>query len=953
MPTNPKELPTLRDSKDPRQVDMFQRDVREIIRRLREDMEAADAVTAEELAAAIAELEASIGSVVSGVSSVTSSDSALVISPTTGAVVASINESALSGIPESAVTGLVADLAARPTGSGTGGRSTRWTGASTLGNGAFTDDGTNVSTDGTLTLTSMTPGSVLFAGTGGVVSQDNTNLFWDDTNNRLGVKTNAPVKPLHVVGDACVTGSSSVLTVGTTGITMPLFVATTEFSKDGDFNSSIVSVYSSLNAAHCGEHMSFRGRGTASAPAAVQSGDYLGQFAFTGATSATTHFSGALMRAAATEGWTNPTNVGTKLEFLTTTNASTGTGRAVRMTIDHNGATTVTGTAAGDTITSNNTGTGLTGNVALFAGTNSTTLNTTGGALTSYAYYGDAASTRSAGANSLTNVGIRLRARNGQVNRAIWAQEGDVLLNDTSGITRIGASFTPDANAQLHVRVASSGATAAASGSTIVAEQNGVSYITIKGPASTAKGVLFSNPTAANDGGVIYDDAAFARGLQLRAAGVNIITASSAGAITVGSATTQAHTVSGSIAQTYTGSSPTVALASTYSGTAQTGDRFTTQFTNSGTYDCTAATREAYGLRCSVTATRSAGANTLGNNAAYFTASGAQVNNALRTNDGDVLLNQSSGTTAFRTSASTIAALNISANTLQYGINATQSSTGRIVETRGINISTTGSSDATAAGRQNYGGVFSVTSTRSAGANNVTNYGLFVDSTGGTNNIGIYQDRGDNTFNATSGSTVFNGAMSVLGNAQLGNSTTADTHSITGATTVASGALSTLSTAYSGTGITGDRSSVAVTNTGTFDATAAGRVAYGVNAAVTATRSAGANNLTNVGLYGTASGGQVNRALQTDAGDVLLNNTGGTTTISGATTLSSTLDVTGTTTLKGTAVICDGTGDTLKFYGGTGATQQTITGSRGGNAALADLLTKLATLGLIVDGTSA
>jgi pectate lyase-like protein len=40
------------------------------------------------------------------------------------------------------------------------------------------------------------------------------------------------------------------------------------------------------------------------------------------------------------------------------------------------------------------------------------------------------------------------------------------------------------------------------------------------------------------------------------------------------------------------------------------------------------------------------------------------------------------------------------------------------------------------------------------------------------------------------------------------------------------------------------------------------------------------------------------------------------------------------------------------FFGTTPATKPTITGSRGGNAALADLLTKLAALGLIVDGTS-
>lgn len=43
----------------------------------------------------------------------------------------------------------------------------------------------------------------------------------------------------------------------------------------------------------------------------------------------------------------------------------------------------------------------------------------------------------------------------------------------------------------------------------------------------------------------------------------------------------------------------------------------------------------------------------------------------------------------------------------------------------------------------------------------------------------------------------------------------------------------------------------------------------------------------------------------------------------------------------------------LGFYGATGATKPTVTGSRGGNAALASLLTSLASQGLIVDGTSA
>jgi hypothetical protein len=38
-----------------------------------------------------------------------------------------------------------------------------------------------------ISITTLTPGSVLFSGTGGLISQDNTNLFWDDTNNFLGI----------------------------------------------------------------------------------------------------------------------------------------------------------------------------------------------------------------------------------------------------------------------------------------------------------------------------------------------------------------------------------------------------------------------------------------------------------------------------------------------------------------------------------------------------------------------------------------------------------------------------------------------------------------------------------------------------------------------------------------------------------------------------------------------
>jgi len=46
----------------------------------------------------------------------------------------------------------------------------------------------------------FTAGSVLFAHSDGAIQQDNTNLFWDDTNNRLGIGTTAPAYSLHIEG---------------------------------------------------------------------------------------------------------------------------------------------------------------------------------------------------------------------------------------------------------------------------------------------------------------------------------------------------------------------------------------------------------------------------------------------------------------------------------------------------------------------------------------------------------------------------------------------------------------------------------------------------------------------------------------------------------------------------------------------------------------------------------
>lgn len=197
---------------------------------------------------------------------------------------------------------------------------------------------------------------------------------------------------------------------------------------------------------------------------------------------------------------------------------------------------------------------------------------------------------------------------------------------------------------------------------------------------------------------------------------------------------------------------------------------------------------------------------------------------------------------------------------------------------------------------------------------------------------------------AVTGATTLSSTLAVNGNCTLGDSASADSHTINGGVTItASGAspANALAMTYNGTGQTTDRSAIYGSNAGTFNTTAAATGSYAINASNTASRSAGANDLINWGIYLNAQNGQSNRAIQTDNGDVLLN------VASGNTTCYQDFYVNGNTRLGSAA------GDTIGFYTTAGTAQQTVTGSRGGNAALADLLTKLATLGLIVDGTTA
>lgn len=76
-----------------------------------------------------------------------------------------------------------------------------------LGSNSFKSraNGTTTGLGGTAigsTITGATTGSIFFAGTSSVLAQDNANLFWADSTNRLGIGTATPSYKLHSTGAA-------------------------------------------------------------------------------------------------------------------------------------------------------------------------------------------------------------------------------------------------------------------------------------------------------------------------------------------------------------------------------------------------------------------------------------------------------------------------------------------------------------------------------------------------------------------------------------------------------------------------------------------------------------------------------------------------------------------------------------------------------------------------------
>jgi hypothetical protein len=249
--------------------------------------------------------------------------------------------------------------------------------------GAITLAGTlAVGNGGTGTATTFTAGSVVFAGTSGVYSQDNTNLFWDNTNKHLGIGTVSPGFPLTVA-------SSTTLAAGNPSLVL-----------QGSNNTERLQIRSATSTGGQAIIVLNSARGTITSPTVTLNGDALGYYQFGGYNN-TIFVRGAWVSGFADGDWSG-TNQGSFIGFSTTPNGSTTI--AERLRIFASG-----GVSIGNTVDPGNTNLSVTGNInGLNITANGSLIVGSSGTYAAGALYSDA------------NWGMIIRAKQASPGQAIF-----------------------------------------------------------------------------------------------------------------------------------------------------------------------------------------------------------------------------------------------------------------------------------------------------------------------------------------------------------------------------------------------------------------------------------------------------------------------------------------------------------------------------------------------------
>jgi len=91
--------------------------------------------------------------------------------------------------------------------------------------------------NGKFNLPSLTSGSVLFSN-GTTIAQDNSNFFFDDTNNRLGIGTNVPNSPLTINVNSAVNSITGINLVGGSDTAGKVISISRHFSVSNNYTES-------------------------------------------------------------------------------------------------------------------------------------------------------------------------------------------------------------------------------------------------------------------------------------------------------------------------------------------------------------------------------------------------------------------------------------------------------------------------------------------------------------------------------------------------------------------------------------------------------------------------------------------------------------------------------------------------------------------------------------------
>lgn len=190
-----------------------------------------------------------------------------------------------------------------------------------------------------------TPGSVIFVGTTAAFSQDNASFFYDVTNHRLGLNTNAPNELLDVRGKMRLGDQSH----NNYPADSPSFYFSTALTN-------VIGNWTAVTAGGNGAQFTLRADGSGAGNKMV-SGNWLGTIGFRGMDDlgfAST--SSALIAATATETWSSTAH-GTRIEIGVTANGSTT--RAVAVTIDQSGFVGIGTTGPAGKLHTKDTGVGI------------------------------------------------------------------------------------------------------------------------------------------------------------------------------------------------------------------------------------------------------------------------------------------------------------------------------------------------------------------------------------------------------------------------------------------------------------------------------------------------------------------------------------------------------------------------------------------------------------------